>query len=60
MHDEDSGLVNWFLPTKREILRSDIFFIGDFTDKAYNGRVLRLDYAGNSSTARQLLTLLKC
>jgi hypothetical protein len=52
MHDEDSGMVNWFLPTKRKIFRSEVFFIGDFTDEAYDWRVLGLDYAGNSSTAR--------
>jgi hypothetical protein len=52
MHNEDSGLVDWFLPTKREIFRSDVFFIGDFTDEAYDWRVLRRDYAGYSSSAR--------
>ena len=59
MHDEDPGLVDWFLPTKREIFRSDVFFVGDFTDETHYWRGLRLDDTSNSSTAGQLLALLK-
>jgi hypothetical protein len=59
MHDEDSGFVDGFLPTKREIFRSDVFFIGDSTDETDDWRVLSLDDTRNSSTARQLLAFLK-
>ena len=60
MHDEDPGPVNWFLPTKREVFRAGVFFIGDFTNEAHYWWVFRLNDAGDSSTAGQLLALLKC
>ena len=59
MHDEDPGFVDGFLPTKRELFRSDIFFIRDSTDETHDWRVLSLDDTRNSSTARQLLAFLK-
>jgi len=59
MHDEDPGFVDGFLPTKREIFRSGVFFIGDSTDETYDGRALTLNNTRNSSTARQLLAFLK-
>ena len=59
MHDEDPGFVDRLLPTKREIFRSDIFFIGDPTDETHYRRVFSLDDSCNSSTARQLLAFLK-
>ena len=59
MHDEDPGFVDGFLPAKREIFRSDIFFIGDSTDETHYRRVLSLDDPRDSSTARQLLAFLK-
>jgi hypothetical protein len=59
MHDKDPGFVDGFLPTKREIFRSDVFFIGDSTDETHYWRVLSFDDPRNSSTARQLLAFPK-
>jgi hypothetical protein len=59
MHDEDPGFVNRFLPTEREVFRSDVFFLGDSTDETHDERVFSPDDTRNFSTARQFLTLLK-
>ena len=59
MHDEDPGFVDGFLPTKREVFRSDVFFIGDSTNETHDWRFLSLNDTRNSSTARQLLASLK-
>ena len=59
MHDKDPGFVDGFLPTKKEIFRSDVFLESDSTDETHYRRVLSLDDTRNSSTARQLLAFLK-
>jgi hypothetical protein len=59
MHDEDPGFVDGFLPTIRELFRSEVFFIGDSTDETYDWRALSLDDTRNSPTAWQLLAFHK-